>query len=69
MFAKFVSSSTSVSTYLDPKYICETRPAIISKGAKNEVLALLIEDQYAREHLEERNELVLKCDFEGVECF
>ena len=32
------------------KHIGEARPAVVSKGAEDEVLALLIEDENAGEH-------------------
>ena len=39
---------------LDSKDVCEPRSAIISEGAEDEVLALLIEYQDSRQHREWR---------------
>ena len=36
---------------MDAKYICESRSAVVAEGAEYKILALLIEDQYAGEHL------------------
>ena len=36
---------------LDAEDICQTRAAVVAKGAKDEVLALLVEDEYARDHV------------------
>ena len=37
---------------LDSKYICEPWSTVVSESAKDEVLPLLIEYQYSRQHLE-----------------
>ena len=42
-----------VRDHLDAEDVRETRAAVITEGAKDEVLPLLIEDKDAREHGEQ----------------